>query len=227
MRRIVGRRCLFAFAILCTTLMSGLVYGWPALRRHLLTVESSALNEKQLGAIFTIGAWSSQGGRFFAGLARDRYGTRMTAFCFGISAALGVLGLAFAKDVTMLAVSLFLVGLGSGVQLCLQPVARLFPQNSANVLFILTGAFLTSGLMFLVLTSASNSRKASFLGYATVLFGLGIVILVVLPKEFIVKQCDELEETGFSTVSLHYDETEETTDHTMTQEACLEPIELV
>ena len=134
---------LLLFALTSTVMASGLVYGWPALRKNILE-EGSELDEKQLGVVFTVGAWSSQGGRFFAGLARDRIGTRMTACICSFCATVGVACLAFgnANDVFLLAVSLFLLGLGSGVLLCVQPVASLFPKNSHNVIFLLTGAFL-------------------------------------------------------------------------------------
>jgi hypothetical protein len=48
------------------------VFGWPALRRDL--VKEGGLNEKQLGAMFTFGAWSTLGGRFVAGVIRDSFG---------------------------------------------------------------------------------------------------------------------------------------------------------
>jgi len=48
------------------------VFGWPALRRQLLAEKARGgrgLDEKQLGAVFTAGAWSVQGGRFVLGRA--------------------------------------------------------------------------------------------------------------------------------------------------------------
>ena len=46
------------------------VYGFPALRRDLLAEKARGgrgLDEKQLGGVFTAGAWSVQGGRFLVG----------------------------------------------------------------------------------------------------------------------------------------------------------------
>ena len=46
------------------------MYGWPFLRRDLLAEKARGgrgLDEKQLGGVFTAGAWSVQGGRFLVG----------------------------------------------------------------------------------------------------------------------------------------------------------------
>lgn len=224
------RYALFSFAFLTTALMAGIVYGWPVLRLSFLD-EGSELNEKEFGAIFTIGAWSSQGGRFFAGLARDRYGTRATAFVCSLCVTLGVLGLGLSdvNNASALAASLFSVGLGSGVLLCVQPVAGLFPENSANVLFLLTGAFLMSGLVFLALTSAFASRQAGFVGYAMALFVLTILIWVVLPKEgsFAPKRRFVIDK-NYSTVSLTLeDDNEDTSNPTESQDEDTDDIEMV
>jgi hypothetical protein len=55
-----NRWVLFSFSFLRVSFVAGLVYGWPALRQELLD-DGSALTEKQLGAAFTVGAWSMQG----------------------------------------------------------------------------------------------------------------------------------------------------------------------
>mmetsp|Transcript_902 Transcript_902/g.1429 ORF Transcript_902/g.1429 Transcript_902/m.1429 type:complete len:533 (+) Transcript_902:116-1714(+) len=176
---------MFSFAFLTVSLASGLVYGWPSLRRNLVSEEESTLDEKALGVIFTVGSWSTQGGRFFFGLARDRFGTSKTA-CFSLLAVTaGSFGLAFSpkNNATALAVSLFLVGLGSGAQLCLQPVAGLFAKNrQGTVLASLSGAFQVSGLVFLVLTAISTNRKKSFGYFSGCLVLLTIVAAAVLPK---------------------------------------------
>jgi LAT3 family solute carrier family 43 protein 3 len=70
------RWMLYSIAITITSLVAGTVYGWPALRRDL--IKEGDMSEKQLGAVFTAGAWSVQGGRFAVGLARDAFGTRYT-----------------------------------------------------------------------------------------------------------------------------------------------------
>ena len=48
------------------------MYGWPVLRAGLIAekeVTGRGLDEKQLAAVFTAGAWSVQGGRFVVGRA--------------------------------------------------------------------------------------------------------------------------------------------------------------
>jgi hypothetical protein len=58
---------LLLLSLLIVSLSAGLVYGWPHLRRQLQD-DGSTLTEKQFGFIFTIGSWSTQGGRFFIGI---------------------------------------------------------------------------------------------------------------------------------------------------------------
>ena len=176
----------FFFAFLTISLASGLVYGFPALRR-LLILEETSLSEKDLGIIFTIGSWCVQGGRFFSGIARDRYfGTRKTAaFCL-FATAMGCTGLAFCNESSLglLSFSFFLVGIGSGSQLCLQPVAGLFRKSiQGTILASFSGAFQVSGLVFLVLTKITERRSYGLGIFAIVLMGFVIVSLQILPVE--------------------------------------------
>jgi len=172
---------LLLLSLLIVSLSAGLVYGWPHLRRQLQD-DGSTLTEKQFGFIFTIGSWSTQGGRFFIGILRDRYGTkRMTclSLIFLMIGLFGV-GLCNPNQLVVLSISLLLIGLGSGAQLCLQPVAVLFPNNVGIVLSTLSGAFQISGLIFLIL--ANNARKFSFLVFAASILFLTIVSAIILPK---------------------------------------------
>jgi hypothetical protein len=60
-------------------------------------------------------------------------------------------------------------------------VAGLFPKHAGAVLSTLSGAFQISGLVFLVLTHVSDSRKASFLGFAIFILGLTVMAALLLP----------------------------------------------
>jgi hypothetical protein len=68
-----------------------------------------------------------------------------------------------------LGVNLFLLGLGSGAQLCVQPVAQLFPKNSALFMSGLSGAFQVSGVVYAVLVGIA--KKTSEEGELTVAYG--------------------------------------------------------
>ena len=178
-----NRWTLYVSAFVVCSLVSGLVYGWPALRQH-LRGDGSTLSERQFGAAFTAGSWSTQGCRFLTGMARDRFGTRVVAsFCL-LSAACGVLGIGLldSNDPMSLAVSLFVVGLGSGVQLTLQPVAKLFPDHAGSVLSSLSGAFQVSGLVFLTLSSLRLPRSVSYSGFSCLLLLTSVIALVILPE---------------------------------------------
>ena len=94
------------------------------------------------------------------------------------------MGIAFSdpSNSVSLGISCFLIGLGPGVQLCVQPVAGLFPDNSGAVLTSFSGAFQISGLMLLELTNPSESRKASFIGFSVCLFLLMVISFILYPK---------------------------------------------
>jgi len=188
------RWILLAFAVTVVSSTAGLIYGWPALRARLVrdAVASAGaaiappLSEEKLGLVFTVGSWSTQGGRFATGLARDRFGTRAVA-CGCLAALLtGLVGTAFAATATgrssvpLLAVSLFAIGIGSGGQLCVQPVAGLFPGREGLVLSSLSGAFQISALVFPVLVVGDRPLRRSFAAfgaYVVLLLGLAAVLL--------------------------------------------------
>jgi len=185
------RSLLLTFSFITAALSPGLVYGWPALRRSLIINEQSALTESQLGLIFTVGSWSTQGGRFFAGLARDWIsGTRVTA-CVCLLATLGgVVGIALCgeNNAIGLSISMFCMGIGSGATLCIQPVAGLFPlELQSSILATIGGLDQSSGVIFLLLIAISTNRRESFGPFAIVLGLLLLVAYRMLPKEHFVK----------------------------------------
>lgn len=142
--------------------VAGTVYGWPALRKE-SQKEGSSLTEKQFGAIFTVGAWSSQCLRFVTGLLRDRFGTHRIATLALLCSASIFAGMACSdcNNPLSLGIFMFVIGIGSGAQLCLQPVAGLFPRYSGSILASLSGAAQLSGLVFFVLVEIGN-RQATF-----------------------------------------------------------------
>lgn len=179
------RWILYAFCFITVSTASGVVYGWPALRRQ-LQQDGSTLEESTLGAIFTVGAWTTQGGRFFVGLARDRFGTRSVTCVCTFFVATGFVGVAWSdpNNAISLGISVFFMGLGSGAQLCVQPVAGLFPDISGTIISSLSGAFQISGLVFLALTSGDSvgTRNVRFSGFAAILVILTCVAMVLLPR---------------------------------------------
>eukprot|EP01083_Nonionella_stella_P054802 144654_1 len=185
------RSLLLIFSVVTIALSSGLVYGWPTLARSLIKNEHSTLTESQLGLIFTVGSWSTQGGRFFAGLARDWIsGTRTTA-CVCLLATLGgTLGIAFCSEnnIAGLAVSMLCIGIGSGAFFCVQPVAGIFPlKRQGSILSTFSGVFQISGSIFLLLIAISADRRKSFGSFAALLGLLLLVAFRMLPKEHFVK----------------------------------------
>merc|ERR1739848_642393 len=94
----------------------------------------------------------------------------------------GMVGVALCdpSDAVVLSICFFFIGLGSAAQLCVQPVASLFPNNTGIVLSSLSGAFQISGLVFLLL--ALNERQISFLIFTGILFMITIIAAFMLPK---------------------------------------------
>ena len=189
---------LFILSFITVCLSSGLIYGWPSLRRNLIEVSNTTLTEQQLGAVYTIGAWSTQGGRFLFGIGRDRFGTKITCFVALFAVIGGCIGTAVcdANNVVSLSISVFCIGLGSGGQLCLQPVASLF-QRSGTIIASLSGAFQVSGLMFLIVLSITSIRLHAFIGLGIVIFVLSIFAGIMLPmgSSFVVVKNDERDAT--------------------------------
>ena len=129
------------------------------------------------------------------GLARDRFGTRWTVLVAFIIVALGSFGVALSKpnDRIGLSISLFAVGFGSGVQICLLPVAGLFPKFSGTIMASFSGAFQISGVVFLALCSGEISRKTSFLILMMTILCLAFFSVVLLPtgKSFVLDNDDD------------------------------------
>ena len=199
------RWVLVVLAFVVVSLAPGLIYGWPALRSRLILEQQereattnitnstntsntdSTPTEEQLALMYTVGAWSTQGSRFFLGLLRDRFGTSSIACTSLLGLMAGLLGVGVlasnpGNHIAGLSVSLFFIGLGSGAQLCVQPVAGLFPNHMGIVLAGLSGAFQVSGLVFLILTSNNGSNILLPFGiFAASIFLLMLVSAILLP----------------------------------------------
>ena len=167
------------------------MYRWPTLARSLVKNEQCILTESQLGLIYTMGSWTTQGGRFFAGLARDWIsGTRTTAFVCLLATLGGTLGITFCSknNIVGLAISMFCIGIGSGAYFCVQPVAGIFPlKRQGTILNSFSEVFQISGSIFLLLIAISSDRRKSFGSFAVVLVLLLLVATRMLSKEHFVK----------------------------------------
>ena len=79
------------------------------------------------------------------------------------------------------------LGLGSGAQLCIQPVTGLFPENASTAMATLSGAFQISGLVFLVcsgIARAGADRLGAYLAFAACVCVLLALSWVHLPYGF-------------------------------------------
>jgi predicted MFS family arabinose efflux permease len=176
------RWLLYALGYVSIAVAAGAIYGWPVLRRQLID-EGSTLSETKLGLVYTIGAVSATAGRFFFGLIRDAMGTRFACIGCLLSTIIGAVLIAVAdpSDGLTLAVATFMMGLGAGVQLCMQPVTQLFPEKSSMMMAGYSGAFNMSCLVFLILSLIAVRSQAMW-GYAAVLSILAAMCMWLLPS---------------------------------------------
>lgn len=117
------------------------------------------------------------------GMTRDTYGSRYTSTASIVMCATGAIAMAFAQSTLALAVAMFCMGCGSGVQLTLQPVARLF-RTQGWVISTFAGGFQISVLMFLFILSISEDRRVAFAGYAAFLLILAVIVFLFVPNSF-------------------------------------------
>lgn len=175
---------LYALSFLCASTASGMVYGWPALRRSLIEEDGFSLTETQLGIAYTAGSWSANAGRFASGMIRDAIGTRYTIIICLSMVIIGSIIVALVSgsttSVVSLTIGMFCMGLGTGVLLCVQPVCALFPNYSSTAMASLSGAFQMSGMIFMIL-AAVGYRKHAYLGYAVYVSLLAVVCMFMLP----------------------------------------------
>lgn len=138
-------------------------------------------------------------------------GTRLTAAMSLILTATGCFGIALsdANDVVALSVSMFAVGLGSGAQICVQPVAVLYPPRyQGTVLASLSGAFQVAGLVFLALTTISNDRSKTFFPFALLLVLMAIAAVKLLPRRQFIRKLEKTKATRNLVVDLPTEEDE-------------------
>jgi len=189
-----------AFGVIA--LMGGAVYGWPSMRQTLRregALRSSscdnvpvdeACNEQELsfGLVFTVGSWANQGGRLFVGIMLDRVGPRRTSFSCAVVCSIGAVAFALASNKLELAAGYFCIGVGgAGMQLSLQSVSALFPQNKGLVMAMLSGAFQAASVVFLLFETVHRlldvSLRALMLGYAAVLVVAAVACLFIFPMK--------------------------------------------
>ena len=149
-------------------------------------MDEGGLTENELGAVFTCGAWSVQGGRFLVGIARDKYGTKITVcVCLVMVLCGSVLVATSASDnLAGMCFGMLFLGMGSGAQLCVQPVAGLFPEATSTAMASLSGAFQLSGLVFLAcsfVADAGAGRFGAYMGHAGLVALLFVFSLKALP----------------------------------------------
>lgn len=172
-----SRGLLFVAASASVALLSGVVYGWPSLRR--LLVRNAVLaegcetgpdgaplpcdaQELRFGLIYTLGSYANQFARLPIGIALDRTGPRRTVFCTAVAFAAGALLFAFSSSLGALSVGYTLIGAGgAGVQLALQSTASLFPKRRSLMMASLSCAFQVGSILYLLAEVAEEAFPGS------------------------------------------------------------------
>mmetsp|Transcript_23947 Transcript_23947/g.80444 ORF Transcript_23947/g.80444 Transcript_23947/m.80444 type:complete len:459 (-) Transcript_23947:57-1433(-) len=199
--RVLGRTLpswsLFTYAFVCVSLVSGAVFGWPAMR-SLLRREGTLADrcaggqtectqrELGFGLIFTIGSWANQAGRLPVGAILDRYGPRVTLMGSALAFALGSAIFGALSSLESLCAAYALIGMGgAGVQLSVQNVSALFGSRRNTAMSSLSGAFQFGSVVYLLFEVANEQAGASRLSllsaHAAVAFLIAVVALLIWP----------------------------------------------
>eukprot|EP00588_Corethron_pennatum_P032143 CAMPEP_0194351000 /NCGR_PEP_ID=MMETSP0171-20130528/107940_1 /TAXON_ID=218684 /ORGANISM="Corethron pennatum, Strain L29A3" /LENGTH=329 /DNA_ID=CAMNT_0039118593 /DNA_START=79 /DNA_END=1065 /DNA_ORIENTATION=- len=177
----IRKRILLVYSMIMVSIMGGLIYGFSLFKQNLVK-EGSTLTEKEFGFVYGIASGGQLVSSFVFGLMRDQFGTQRIVL-LSLSAVLaGSIGCAFcsSNSVWQLSISLLLLELGSGVQICMMPIAELFDQP-AVILALLTGSFNISVVVFLFLFSVFKDRRGAFGAYGITTLLLAIVGYMILP----------------------------------------------
>lgn len=140
-----SRALLFGAAFASVALLSGVVYGWPSMRRLLVRNRVLAVGcasgadgaplacdeqELRFGLVYTLGSYANQFARLPIGIALDRTGPRRTVFSSALLFAVGSILFALSDALPALCAGYALIGMGgAGVQLAVQSTASLFPRR--------------------------------------------------------------------------------------------------
>ena len=204
------RRLLVLLSIVAIAFHGGVVYGWPSMRVMLrrddvlrpprcpsysgslsanATLGVCTEQELAFGYIYTTGAWSNQAGRLVIGIALDRFGPRVTAvssaLAFGAGAAIFAMSM-FASSAAGLVAGFFFVGAGgAGIQLSVQSVAALFPQNRSLIMAMLSGAFQFASGVYVVFEVVHRQQQIALrtmiLLECLVAGGISVLLWAALP----------------------------------------------
>ena len=186
-----SRAVVLAFGATQITLYAGAIYGWPSLR---LLLQDDGMYADQtdkdralsFALVFAVGSAFAQAARlpigFFLDLVSPRASSSLALFCTSLGAVLFALS---DPDRDLLIPALSFIGFGgAGIQLSVQPLARLVPGHESVVVLISSGLFNLSTLMFLLFYFAADgtsvTRAQLFWAYAALAL-LFLALVVVLP----------------------------------------------
>ncbi|KAM9974814.1 hypothetical protein ACTFIW_008281 [Dictyostelium discoideum] len=180
-------------------LVSGMVFGWPALEYELekqnvfkyLCKDGEELpcpsQASRLNLVYTIGAFTSTGSAFLTGAIYDRYGPRKTNFLSFLLLVLGCIlwYCSYLYESNLYILSFALIGTGGpACQVSLLHISNLFPSTSSGITSLFSGMFVGSSIIFKVFSVIANKYSIEvsyiFLGYMVLLVPLFIPTWILL-----------------------------------------------
>lgn len=165
------------FACLQNATIGGLIYGWTAIDRSMLTDSSengAGLSPAETTSIFAYSTCVGMVATLVLGVILDRFGPRMCSAIAHVSIAIGCQLFAMSETYSMfcLATSLMAFG-GPGIQISIVHLANLFPNNQFLVLSVLNGTISLSFMVFAIfdwvwLTYAPIDFRTLFSGFTLI-----------------------------------------------------------
>lgn len=184
---------LFMFGVLQNGLSGGLIFGWASIDQSLLAEPQESggagLSLKETTTMFSWSTSISMVAALILGAVLDYSGPRIASMISCWSIAIGCIIFAFSKHFFGFALGTILFGFGGpGIGNCIIHLANLFPGNENLAMSTLSGSIAFSFSVFAIFDSLwseyeSLSFRDIFVGFAVVLFFLGIGAILLFPDE--------------------------------------------
>lgn len=187
-----NRFLLVSFAVLQTSLISGIMFGWAGIAGTLLIASpahgGAGLSLEQTTYIFAMVASTASFSPLLLGIVLDKYGPRFASLLSNIIIAVGIQTIALAESYTAFAIGACTVAFGGpGIQASVVSFANLFPNAQFFVMSIVNGSIAVSFAILPIFNQIwkvyGTSYQAMFQTYLLVVIASGIGSLLLLPDE--------------------------------------------
>ncbi|EGC32231.1 hypothetical protein DICPUDRAFT_98947 [Dictyostelium purpureum] len=181
-------------------LVSGIVFGWPALETELIQqntfrylcgedeVVPCPKQSSRLNLVYTIGAFTATGSAFLTGALYDRYGPKKTNFLAFILLVLGFVlwFISYLYESNLYIVSFAFIGTGGpACQVSLLHISNLFPKTSSAISSSFSGMFVGSSIIFKIFQIIANKYDIK-ISYIFLVY-MGLLLPLFIPTWLLLK----------------------------------------